>query len=162
MSTLPQLFEEDVLELNRAMQELLDKCEAGNAFIIDKGGFLIAERGEPRSLDTTTLAALSAASYAATQGIANLVNEPNFNSVYQQGEASSLLVMNVDEHCLLAVLFRAQVSVGAVKYFGQATIQKIAQQLQQAHERNPEAALDLSKLNLADPSPLFQRKSALS
>ena len=162
MSTLPQLFEEDVLELNRAMQELLDKCEAGNAFIIDKGGFLIAERGESSSLDTTTLAALSAASYAATQGIANLVNEPNFNSVYQQGEASSLLVMNVDEHCLLAVLFKAQVSVGAVKYFGHATIQKIAQQLQQAHERNPEAALDLSKLNLADPSPLFQRKSALS
>ena len=154
MSALPQLFEEDVLELNRAMQELLDKCEAGNAFIIDKGGFLIAERGESSSL--------SAASYAATQGIANLVNEPNFNSVYQQGEASSLLVMNVDEHCLLAVLFRAQVSVGAVKYFSHATIQKIAQQLQQAHERNPEAALDLSKLNLADPSPLFQRKSALS
>lgn len=160
MSTLPQLFEEDISELNRAMRELLDKCEAGNALIIDKGGFLITECGELRSLDTTTLAALSAASYAATQGIANLVGESDFNSVYQQGQGRSLLVMNVDAHCLLAVLFKAEVSVGAVKYFGQAAIQKIARQLVRAQERNPEAGLDLSQLNLADPSPLFQRKAA--
>jgi len=38
MSTLPQLIEEDIGELNAAMQELLIKSEATVCFVIDKGG----------------------------------------------------------------------------------------------------------------------------
>src|SRR5882762_11043938 len=106
MPTLPQLIEEDVGELNSAMQELLIKSDANTALIIDKGGFIIAQCGRAQELDTTTLAALSAASFAATEGIATLVGEQNFSSIYQQGEFSSLLVMNVDEFCLLSVIFK--------------------------------------------------------
>src|SRR5829696_7781986 len=104
MATLPQLIEEDVNELCRALQELLLKTDASVALVIDKGGFLITECGEKHEIDTTTLAALSAASFAATQGIATLVNESNFSSVYQQGETFSLLVLNVDEYCLLTIV----------------------------------------------------------
>ena len=66
MATLPQLIEEDIDELERALQELLLKCDGSSALIIDKGGFLITQIGEARKYDTTTLAALSAASFAAT------------------------------------------------------------------------------------------------
>src|SRR5689334_1180512 len=103
MATLPQLIEEDVRELEYAMEELLIKCEGTAALIIDKGGFLISQMGSSRQFDTTTLAALSAASFAATETIASLVSETNFSSVYQQGESHSLLVLNVDEYCLLTV-----------------------------------------------------------
>jgi predicted regulator of Ras-like GTPase activity (Roadblock/LC7/MglB family) len=160
MSTLPQLFEEDVRELNRALHDLLMKTEASAALVIDKGGFLITQCGEYHEFDTTTLAALSAASFAATQGIASLVSETNFSSVYQQGENFSLLVVNVDEYCLLTVVFKAKISVGAVKYYASPTIEAVATQLKIAHDREPGAGLDLSMANLADPSPLFRRKSA--
>src|SRR5438093_13667628 len=159
MATLPQLIEEDVRELERALQDLLIKCEGSAALIIDKGGFLITQIGEARQLDTTTLAALSAASFAATEGIASLVSESNFSSVYQQGESHSLLVLNVDEYCLLTVVFKARISVGAVKYFAVATAKQIAKQLKKAHRRAPEAGLDLSELNIADPTPLFRKKA---
>jgi len=159
MATLPQLIEEDIDELERALQELLLKCDGSSALIIDKGGFLITQIGEARKYDTTTLAALSAASFAATQGIASLVSETNFSSVYQQGDSHSLLVLNVDEYCLLTVVFKAAVSVGAVKYYAVATAKQIAKQLKTAHRRAPEAGLDLSELNLADPTPLFRKKS---
>ena len=159
MATLPQLIEEDIDELERALQELLLKCDGSSALIIDKGGFLITQIGEARKYDTTTLAALSAASFAATQGIASLVSETNFSSVYQQGDSHSLLVLNVDEYCLLTVVFKAAVSVGAVKYYAVATAKQIAKQLKKAHRRAPEAGLDLSELNLADPTPLFRKKS---
>jgi predicted regulator of Ras-like GTPase activity (Roadblock/LC7/MglB family) len=160
MATLPQLFEEDIGELERALQELLMKSEASAALIIDKGGFLITQCGDYRDYDTTTLAALSAASFAATQGIAELVGETNFSSVYQQGDQLSILVGNVDEYCLLTVLFKAQISVGAVKYYSGPAIAAGAAQLQRAHDRAPDAGLDLSMLNMADPSPLFRKKSA--
>src|SRR5438045_9786217 len=126
MATLPQLFEEDIRELERALQELLMKSEASAALIIDKGGFLISQCGEKHDFDTTTLAALSAASFAATQGIASLVSESNFSSVYQQGETYSLLVLNVDEYCLLTIVFKAHISVGAIKYFAESSTKLVA------------------------------------
>jgi predicted regulator of Ras-like GTPase activity (Roadblock/LC7/MglB family) len=157
MPTLPQLIEEDVTELLRILDDLLLKTEASVALVIDKGGFLITQRGADH-FDTTTLAALSAASFAATQGIANLVDETNFSSVYQQGESYSLLVLNVDEYCLLAVVFKAQISVGAVKYFSNALVDQIAAQMKRAHDRDPDGGLDLSMLNMADPSSVFRKK----
>jgi predicted regulator of Ras-like GTPase activity (Roadblock/LC7/MglB family) len=160
MATLPQLVEEDIAELNRALHELLMKSEASLAIVNDKGGFVITQLGDTQQFDLVTLSALSAASFAATQGIANLVSETNFTSVYQQGEQFSLLVNNVDEYCLLTVVFKAHISVGAVKYFAGMTIKQIARQLKAAHTRAPQGGLDLSELNLANAAPLFRKKSA--
>lgn len=160
MATLPQLVEEDISELNCALQELLIKSDAGVTLIIDKGGFIITQCGRGLEFDTMTLAALSAASYAATEGIAQVIGESNFSSVYQQGDSFSLLVNNVDQFCLLAVIFKATLSVGAVKYYATDTIKKIASQLQVAQNRTPNEGLDLSMLNMADPSSLFKKKAA--
>jgi len=159
MGTLPQILEEDVQELNDALQELLMKSEACAALVIDKGGFLITQEVHARQFDLTTLAALAAASFAATQGIAGLVSEANFSSIYQQGETHSILVVNVDEYSLLTVIFPAKVSVGAVKYFSSSTVKRIATQFQVAHQRDPGASLDLSLLNLAETASVFTRKA---
>ena len=160
MATLPQLIEEDIRQIDSALNDLLAKSEATSALIMDKGGFLITQCGEVRRFDFTTLGALAAAMYAATQGIASLVNEVNFSSVYQQGENFSLLVHNVDEHCLLVVIFRAQISVGAVKFYALNTISDVARQLQAAQARTPGEGFDLSVLNIADTADLFRKKQA--
>ncbi|MEI7809923.1 MAG: hypothetical protein WCJ07_15705, partial [Verrucomicrobiota bacterium] len=89
-----------------------------------------------------------------------LVNEKNFNSIYQQGEKFSLFVINVDEHCLLVVIFKSQSGVGVVKYYANSAVKQIAQQLAVARDRNPSAGLDLSAMNVADPQELFRKKSA--
>ena len=112
----------------------------------------------PEEFDLTTIAALASGAYLANQTIANLVRENNFNSVYQQGEAFSMFTMAVDEHCLLVVIFRADLSVGAVKYFAGPACKKVARQMLEAQERDPSGGFDLSVLNLADPSELFKRK----
>jgi predicted regulator of Ras-like GTPase activity (Roadblock/LC7/MglB family) len=158
MASLPQLIEEDILRLDAELRELVEKSDATTALIIDKGGFLIASQGDIRQFDLTSIAALASGAYMANQTIASLVQEPNFNSIYHQGERFSLLVMCVDENCLLTVIFRAQVGVGAVKYFAVPAAQRISAQLQTAQDRNPGASVDLSALNLADPSEVFKRK----
>src|SRR5439155_13858290 len=125
-----------------------------------QGGFLITQCGDTRRFDTTTLGALAAAMYAATQGIASLVGELDFSSVYQQGDNFSMLVNNVDEHCLLLVIFRAQISVGAVKYYALGTIAQVAEQLKAAQARAPGEGYDLSVLNIADTADLFRKRPA--
>jgi len=160
MATLPQLLEEDVQQLDEALRELLEKSDATAALIIDKGGFLITHQGDARKFDLTTIAALASGAYMANQTIANLVHETNFNSVYQQGEKFSMFAVCVDEHCLLVVIFKAQVSVGVVKYFAAPAVEKIAGQLKVAGERAPGAGFDLSMLNIADSESIFRKKDA--
>jgi len=158
MATLPQLIEDDIQRLDDALRELLEKSDGTTAFVIDKGGFLISSHGDSRRFDLTTIAALASGAYLANQTIANLVHETNFNSVYQQGEKHSMLVTCVDENCLLVVIFKAAVSVGVVKYFSGPAAKQIEDQMQVAQERDPGAGLDLSVLNLADPSEVFKKK----
>lgn len=155
--TFPQLIIEDVQRLNKALGELLRKTDATISAIIDYGGFLITSQGDTTGIDLTTIAALSSGTYLANQTIANLVHETNFSSVYQQGEKHSLFIVSVDQYCLLAVIFNDQSTVGVVKYYAADTIRHIAQQLVIAHERDPENGLDLSELNLSDPSDLFKK-----
>jgi predicted regulator of Ras-like GTPase activity (Roadblock/LC7/MglB family) len=159
MATLPQLLEEDIQKLDEELKGLLAKSDATTALIIDIGGFLITSAGDSEQFDLTTIAALASGAYMANQTIANLVHETNFNSVYQQGEKFSMFVLSIDEHCMLVVIFKASVSVGLVKYFGAPAAQNIAYQLLVAQERDPGGGLDLSVLNLADPSEMFKRKA---
>jgi predicted regulator of Ras-like GTPase activity (Roadblock/LC7/MglB family) len=159
MPTLPQLIEEDIQKLAVVMTELLERGDATAALLVDKGGFLLHQAGDTRQFDPTTLAALASGSYLANQTIAGLVQEKNFNSVYQQGSTNSMLIMNVDESCLLVVIFPAATSVGAVRYFAAPAISQIAAQLQTAWQRDPKNGLDLSVLNLKNPEVLFRKKT---
>jgi predicted regulator of Ras-like GTPase activity (Roadblock/LC7/MglB family) len=161
MSTLPQLIEEDINHFDQVLNKLLAQSEAITAMIIDQAGFLIAYAGQQQDFDLTTIAALASGAYLANQNIANLVHEEHFNSVYQQGERFSMLVVSVDDYCLLVIIFKAQVSVGAVKYFAVSAVKHIARQLQSARERSPDVGLDLSVLNQANPSELFKKKPVI-
>ena len=158
MATLPQLLEEDIQRLDAELGSLLARSDATTALIIDKGGFLITSAGDSLCFDLTTIAALASGSYLANQTIANLVHETRFNSVYQQGEKFSMFVSCVDEHCLLVVIFRAEVGVGAVKYFATSATEHIAGQMEIARQRDPGAGVDLSVLNLVDTREVFKRK----
>jgi predicted regulator of Ras-like GTPase activity (Roadblock/LC7/MglB family) len=159
MASLPQLVEEDVLKLEEELRGLLAQSEATTALLIDTGGFLIGSSGDAGQFDLTTIAALAAGAFMANQTIAGLVSEPHFNSLYQQGEQFSLFVLAVDEQALLVVIFQAHLGVGLVKYYAQPAAMRISRQLQIAHARNPDASLDLSELNLADPRGLFRKKA---
>jgi hypothetical protein len=68
-----------------------------------------------------------------------------------------MFAVNVDEYCLLVLIFPAFVSVGAVKYFAVRSATRIARQLELAKERDPEGGLDLSVLNIADTTRRFRQ-----
>jgi predicted regulator of Ras-like GTPase activity (Roadblock/LC7/MglB family) len=158
MPGLPPLIAEDVQVLDGALDELLRKSEATAALIIDKGGPLIDQRGAADQFDTTTISALAAGSFCATQAIASLLGEADFASIYQQGERYSLLFCNIDENVLLIVIFKAEISVGIVKYYAAATARAVGAQLRAAQKRAPEASVDLVSMNVLDVSTVFRKE----
>ncbi|MCX8089418.1 MAG: roadblock/LC7 domain-containing protein [Verrucomicrobiae bacterium] len=159
MAGLPQLFEEDIRQLDAVLREFLERTEATTAVLVDQGGFLITHQGDGRRFDLTTLGALASGAFMATQTLAQLLHEDTFESVYQAGQEHSLFITHVNEQCLLAVVFRAQVGVGVVKYFVGPARERIARQLELAHLRDPSVTLDLSVLNVADTSNVFKRRA---
>jgi len=132
-------------------REFIASTEAIAALIIDKGGFLITQQGDAHDYDMTSIGALASGAFMANQTIANLVNETNFNSIYQQGENASMFVVNVDEHSLLVVIFKSHSGVGVVKYYAATAIKRIARQLKIA--RSARRRRDLIFLFSTWPKP---------
>ncbi len=158
MATLPQLIEDDIRKLDETLREFLAQTDATVALLLDKGGFLITHQGDAGELDLTTLGALASGAFLASQTIAGLVKERDFNHTWLQGGLSSLCTLNVDEHCLLLVVFPTPTGLGVVKYYAAGAIRRLAQQLAVARERDPAGGLDLSEMNVADPGEFFRKK----
>ncbi len=152
----PQLIEEDIQVFDRVLADLVKKSEAMLTMIVEKAGYLIHQHGNSETLDTTTLATLGSNAYNATHFMAQLVNEHNFTSMYQQGETSSTLILNVDENCILVLIFGTDQTVGSMKYYAAPAVKQIAEQIKLASGRG-EAALDLSDMDAVDVQSLFRR-----
>jgi predicted regulator of Ras-like GTPase activity (Roadblock/LC7/MglB family) len=159
MGQFPQLIQEDLDHLNLVMDELLNKSEANIALLVEKAGYLIHQCGSQESIDTTTFATLGSNAYNAVQFMAQLVNERNFTSMYQQGEHFSTLMVNVDENSLLVVVFPTHLTVGSMKYYASPAARSIAQRIEVASQRSPAARLDLSDLDPKDVQALFRKKN---
>ncbi len=160
MATLPQLSEEDIRKLDETLREFLAQTDATVALLLDKGGFLITHQGKAGELDLTTLGALASGAFLASQTIAGLVRERDFNHTVLQGEHASVCTTNVDQHCLLVVVFPSHTGVGVVKYYSAGVINRLAGQLALARARDPEGGLDLSEMNLPNPEEFFRKKTA--
>src|ERR1700709_1082239 len=137
MGQFPSLNQEDITQIQAVMTELLKKSEANVALLVEKAGYLIHQCGNPEELDTTTFATLGSNAYNAVQFMANLVNESNFTSMYQQGESYSTLMINVDENSLLVIVFPTSLTVGSMKYYAQPAVRALGAPIAEAAVRTP-------------------------
>jgi predicted regulator of Ras-like GTPase activity (Roadblock/LC7/MglB family) len=155
----PQLLEEDMNFFDLVLRDVVKKSEAMLAMIVEKAGYLIHQYGSTEAVDTVTLATLGSNAFNATQFMAQLVNEHNFASMYQQGETYSTLILNIDEHLLLVLVFGTQQTVGSMKYYAAPVVKQIAEQLKVASARG-HMGLDLCDMNPDDVQALFRRGAA--
>lgn len=153
----PQLQQEDLTFFDQALSELVTKSEAMLAMIVEKAGYLIHQHGNTADVDSVTFATLGSNAFNATQFMAQLVNEPNFTSMYQQGETYSTLILNIEENTLLVLVFGTEQTVGSMKYYAAPAVRKIAAQIALAASRD-EAPLDLCDMNPDDvQAAIFKR-----
>jgi predicted regulator of Ras-like GTPase activity (Roadblock/LC7/MglB family) len=155
MAAFPALNQEDIDYLDRSLRELLTKSEANVALLVEKAGYLIHQCGNPEQLDTTTFATLGSNAYNAVQFMANLVNETNFTSMYQQGENFSTLMVNVDENSLLVIVFPTHLTVGSMKYYAGPVVRSICERIKFASARGD--VVDFSDVDARDVQALFNK-----
>ncbi len=67
------------------------------------------------SLDTTSLASLTAGNVAATDGLAKLIGEKEFSVLFHEGEKDNIHISIVAKRVILVVIFDERSSLGLVR-----------------------------------------------
>ena len=84
------MYEEEFKRINSVIDRLAKEANAKLIFLVDKNGQLIANCGETESIDTTSLASLTAGNIAATGGLAKLIGEKEFSVLFHEGEKDNI------------------------------------------------------------------------
>jgi len=109
------MYDEDYRKILAVIQRLVSDANAKGIFVVDKNGQLIAEAGEVRGIDTTSLASLTAGSIAATGGLAKIIGEEDFPVHFHQGQRDNLHITLVAKRIILVVVFDDRSSLGLVR-----------------------------------------------
>lgn len=97
------MYEEDLGELQATLARLCGESNAKFVFLIDRNGQHLAFVGETDALDATSLSSLTAGNVAATEGLAKLIGEPFFSSLFHEGERDSLHITLVGGRVILVL-----------------------------------------------------------
>lgn len=95
--------------------ELLRGAGADCTLLVDRGGNLIATRGDPANLDVVALAALSAANFGATAELAKLIGEDDFTLLFHKGKNENMHFTSVGTGFILITLFGKDVALGVIR-----------------------------------------------
>ena len=110
------LYEEEFKKLNDIVTRLKVDANAKFVFLVDKNGQQIASHGDNNlSIDTTSLASLTAGNVAATDGLAKLLGEKEFSILFHEGERDNLHISVVSNRVILVVIFDERSSLGLVR-----------------------------------------------
>ena len=109
------LFEEEYKRLSDAMTRLQRDASAISAFMIDRSGQPITSAGDVSDVDATSLASLTAGNVAATEGLAKLIGERHFNSLFHEGETKNIHMTLVAGKVILVIVFDEKSSLGLVR-----------------------------------------------
>ncbi len=108
------LRERQLDQLKNILDKIIDDGGATYALLSDTAGNLLCESGD-HAIDSTSLAVLSAANYAATKEIASLLNEKEFSLLFHKGESENIHFTRIGEEILLIVLFKPYLSLGLLR-----------------------------------------------
>ena len=109
------ITESDCMRLTEALNALVLESNSKFVFLLDKAGQQIASAGGLEDVDSTSLASLAAGNVAATEGVAQLVGEDAFTSLYHEGKRDSLHISVIDNRVILLVAFGELSSLGLVR-----------------------------------------------
>jgi len=125
------LYDEEFRRIKDSLQRLASDANANVVFLVDKNGQQIAAVGDLQTLDTTSLASLTAGNVAATDGLARLIGEREFSILFHEGEKDNIHISIVAQRVILVVIFDERSSLGLVRL----RVKKASQELNEVFAR---------------------------
>ena len=117
------------------LQVFLELSDAKCNLLIDKDGHMVTEVGSAGNLDSQTIAALIAGSFAATREMAKLLGEDEFSVLFHQGKCDSIQLFLVGDRTILATIFDQNTTVGMVRLYAKEAEKKLASLFEEIAKR---------------------------
>ena len=152
------LYEEDHRRILGVIGRLVREANSKGVFVVDKNGQLIAEAGEVRGIDSTSLASLTAGSIAATGGLAKIVGEDEFPVHFHQGARDNLHITLIAGRIILVVVFDERSSLGLVRLRVKkagAQLARVFEEIQKKSEHGQGAGTPFAEITDEDIDNLF-------
>ena len=103
---------------NTLLEDNLIGAGVRTAMLIDSAGNIIVDvsrEGYTEEIDALSLAALTAASLAATTQIAQIIGEEDFSLLFHKGENTNIHFSRVGDNLILVNIFGGDISLGLVR-----------------------------------------------
>ena len=136
------MYEEEYQQIKDILHRLQVDSNSKIVFLVDKNGQQIAAVGDLQTLDTTSLASLTAGNVAATDGLARLIGEREFSILFHEGERDNIHISIVAQRVILVVIFDERTSLGLVRLRvrrAMAELEKIFEEIAHKAEREKQA-----------------------
>jgi len=144
------------------LDRVRNEANARFAFLIDKNGQQIAASGSLEGSDSTALASLTAGNVAATEGLAQLIGEREFSSLFHEGKNDSLHINVICDKVILLVIFDEHSSLGLVRLRVkqrstelESIVKDMASRSKVSTSATPAAVADLGEITDDDIDALF-------
>ena len=109
------ILETDHTQFMSVLEKIGRETNAKLVFLLDKAGRQIASTGEMAEVDSTSLASLAAGNVAATEGVAQLVGEEEFSTLFHEGRHDNLHISVISNKVILLIVFDERSSLGLVR-----------------------------------------------
>ncbi len=121
------LTPEKVAQLEKLLQDYLISIGVSLALLIDEAGNILVSVGENQDVDVTSLAALAAANFGATNQIAKLLGEDDFSILYHKGKKDNIHLSKIRDELILVTVFKDDVPLGLVRL----KVNQVAKEIQE-------------------------------
>ncbi len=130
------LDESDYQRITDHLHSLLKESNARCGMLVDRTGQLLASVGDSLTFDPTAFASLTAADFSANDQLAKMIGEPEFASLFHQGEKESMYLADVARRVILVVLFDDRTTVGLVRLRVKRTVKELAKVFEEMFDRS--------------------------
>lgn len=128
-------YENDVHRIDEVLDAFLKRSQARCVLLIDLEGHLVTQAGFTESLDTTSIAALVAGSFASTREVARKLGETEFSVLFHQGANENIHISLVSERSLAVIIFDDRTTIGMVRLYANEVVEGLAGILDSIREK---------------------------
>lgn len=119
-------YEDDVERINKALENYQNLSKSRCNMLIDVEGHPVTQVGSTEGINLETIAALVAASFAATKEVAKILGESEFSSLTHQGKHESIQLSIVGDRTILATIFDSEeTTIGMVMFYTKELVEKL-------------------------------------
>lgn len=120
-------YEDDIERINKALMNYQNLSKSRCNMLIDVEGHPVTQVGSTEGINLETIAALVAASFAATKEVAKILGENEFTSLTHQGKHESIQLSLVGDRTILATIFDSEeTTIGMVMFYTKELVEKLA------------------------------------